>query len=163
MGPISLAFGAASTAALGLALFSKDRTAPWLALMLLSCWGLWQAIPALIAVPQAWMPFPLLDLGCFVVCAVLAAGLRVGWLWLLAFAFLAQIIAHGAFWLNWNQLGPAPDKMAAWRLEWTYTLILNLLFAAQLACVAWPGVRHGLDLVCRSGVADLHPGGGRPS
>lgn len=163
MGPVAIAFGAASTASLGLAIFSRDRYAPWLALMLLACWGLWQAFQAIMPIPQAWTAFPLLDLGCFVVCAVLARPVGEKWLWLLAFALLGQLIAHGAFWINWNQLGAVPDNQAAWRLEWTYVLILNLLFAAQLACVGWPGVRHGLELVSRGGLVDLHPGGRRPS
>lgn len=163
MGPISLIFGAASVVVLGLALFSKDRMAPWLALMLLSSWGLWQVLPKVFPIPQAWAGFPLFDLGCFVVTVILAAGTKQGWLWLLAMTFMGQLIDHGAFWVNWLQLGSAPDKYAAWRLEVRYVLILNLLFAAQLACVAWPGVRHGMELVRSGHVADLHPGGRRPS
>jgi len=162
MGPVSLAFGAATTVILGLSLWSRDRTAPWLGLMLLAGWGLWQALPAIFPIPQAWLPFPIFDLGCFTVCVMLASGLGMRWIWLLSLAFMGQLIAHGAFWLNYAQLGERPDKYAAWRLEWTYALILNVLFACQLACVAWPGVRHALELASRSGIPALHLRRGRP-
>lgn len=102
--------------------------------MLAGIWAFTNGIATLWPFPENKQWHPLIDLiGLSVVVAAYMTQ-KQRWKLLLAFLFLAQLLTHVWFW--------AHDPASRGSIGREYVGTLNLLWFAQLGCVAWSGGVH---------------------
>jgi hypothetical protein len=109
--------------------------------MLFMTWSISNILTALYKPPDCWKAYPVMDLICGVIVMWMWSTKPAPWKLLLAGLFVFDCIVHVAFWLQ-------PSK--TWNVQYLYTLVLNVVFGAQLLVAAWPGgARLGAGLIHR--------------
>lgn len=142
---IAAIYGLAAVLPVGLNWYANSQVrdrymdALGLSVMLVIFWGVSNILVALGTPPQNRALYPVIDFVglCFAANAAVRRFRR--WKVLLSLTFLLQLATHAAFW-------PAYIYSQGTLSHYNYDLVLNVLFLAQVACVAWPGgsyvVRH---------------------
>lgn len=119
--------------------------------MLGAIWAFSNIVGAFWAFPASMQFNPMVDLiGLSIVVAAYMTQ-RQRWKLVLAFLFLGQLAAHAIFWWDLRQQAPLVSGR-------DYVGLLNLLWMAQLICVASPGGGH----VASRALLRLRSTGGRP-
>lgn len=115
--------------------FSVLADAIGLSAMLALLWALVNMIDAVWTLPSNKSLHPVLHLamGALIMCAWRSH--RERWKLVLAGCYLAQCSLHAAFWLAWA--GQPSQHML-----FLYVAGLNVLFACQVAVLAWPAGLH---------------------
>jgi hypothetical protein len=135
-------FGLAAWIVLGLSLLAWRKhphayaSAAGVSLMLLFMWWASNALIGLYGVPDGVAAYPALDLIGLCVMAWRWAGRPKLWKGVVLAGFAACLFAHVAYWA-------APSTLAFGN----YTLILDAIFAGQLAAAALPGGGYIVDRI----------------
>lgn len=100
------------------------------AAMLFMTWCISNTLVALYEPPKSWLFFPIMDAICGAVVMGMWFSKPAPWKLVLTGLFVLQCCAHLAFWLQGNR---------SHGVMFTYAVVLNLTFCAQLLVTAWPG------------------------
>lgn len=111
------------------ALTRRGPDAQGLAAMLVMIWGFERVMWVLWDPPACMVLYPVLDAVAGATAFTAWATRARFWKLILTATYVAQLCLHFDFWVAW------PSESSLYR----YILLNNLLFAAQLVCVASPG------------------------
>lgn len=110
--------------------------------MIAAIWSFTNGAAAFWSFPDSKQFHPLVDLIGLSVCIAAYMTQRQRWKLVLACLFLAQLYLHVGFWWTW---GNSPLGS----IGRDYIVLLNVLWAAQLVCVGWPGGKHAVLALSR--------------
>lgn len=88
---------------------------------------------ALTSDPRSMGFYCLMDAGASFLVLELLRRRPIAWKWALLAFLVASLISHVWFWAASSR---------TWEALYSYVLIINLLFGAELVCVAYGGGRH---------------------
>lgn len=103
-----------------------------LSCMIVLIWTLGRVFGALYSPPESMSWYPLIDMLAGLTALTAWQSRKAWWKLALAYLYVGQCAAHLSFWAAW----PADGSLLR------YLWVNNTLYACQLICVAYPGVRH---------------------
>lgn len=117
--------------------YSRYVDAFFAAVMLCTIWATTNIIGAVFPFPDSKKFHSLIDLIGLSGAVAAYMTQRQRWKLILAFLFLAQLATHAGFWWLWNTDRAAITPLGS--ISYSYALVLNVLWLAQVVCVSTPG------------------------